>query len=101
MGFILGVFFEEMIKRDEFFIWVEEERNRQQTLWRNDFDNLNTVNDWATFITRYANYATTGERSFHDAMVKVAAIALAAVETYDRNGGLAPCHYEINEKFQG
>lgn len=90
-----------MIGKDEFFIRIEEERNRQQTLWNNEFDDENTVNDWAMFITRYANYATTGERSFHDAMIKVAAIALAAVETYGRNSGLAPRHYDQGEKFQG
>ena len=87
--------------KEQFFERVEEERKRQQTLWGNDFDDRNTVNDWTTFITRYANYATSSERSFHDAMVKVAAIALAAVETYGRNSGLALRHYDNGEKFQG
>lgn len=94
----MGVLFKEMT-REQFLLRIVTERNYQTDRWGDDFDDKNTVNDWANFISRYANYATTGERDFHDAMVKVAAIALAAVEAYNRNEGLAPRHYDKGDRF--
>ena len=81
---------------------IDHERERQQELWGNTFDDLNTVNDWIAYICRYAaeggyqgrekKYTAIRFRSF---LVRAAAICVAAVETIDRNGGkLNPRHYD-------
>ena len=80
--------------REEFISSVVEERDYQNAKWGSDFDDKNTVNDWVVYLCSYAGMASSGEREFEQAMVKVAAIALAAVETHERNGGLAPRHYD-------
>ena len=86
--------------RDEFLCHIREERDKQDQQWGHDFDDLNTVNDWVVYITRYAGMAATKERTFHQAMIKAAAICCAAVETYERRGGsLAPRHYDHGDTF--
>lgn len=87
--------------RNEFLDKITEEREYQDTKWGPDFDDLNTVNDWVVYIAKYAGYASSGDRDFHVAMVKVAAICCAAVETYERLGGLEPRHYDHTELFMG
>jgi hypothetical protein len=74
---------------------VEEifaERKRQIEIKRggdtNAFDRENTKNDWVSFITCYAGRADdrcsrTEGLDFRDEMVKVAALAVAAIEAYD------------------
>lgn len=80
---------------------VFTERSYQESRWGNEFDNLNTVSDWISFITCYASMCGTGSpppdgRDFRSCMVKVAALAVAAVETYDRRGGdMAPRHWDV------
>ena len=67
--------------------------------WTYDFDNANTANDWAAFINIYLGQAvkTTDNPNaaevFRRNMVKVATLAVAAVEAMDREGS-APRHYE-------
>lgn len=87
--------------RTEFLESVWKEREYQDEKWGSDFDDLNTPNDWVVYICRYAGMASTGERTFHEAMKKVAALACAAVETYQRNEGLAPRHYDQTDRFVG
>jgi hypothetical protein len=87
--------------REEFLESIVKEREYQEEKWGNEFDNFNTPNDWIVYICRYAGMASTGERSFHEAMTKVAALACAAVETYERNNGLEPRHYDKTEMFVG
>ena len=81
---------------------VDYERQRQQELWGNDFDDLNTTNDWVAYICRYAaeggyagrkgEYTVARFRSF---LVRAAALCCAAIETIDRNGGkLIHRHYD-------
>ena len=85
--------------KEEFLEKVSAERDYQDAKWGHEFDNLNTVNDWIVYLARYAGMASTGERGFHKAMIKTAAIACAAVETYERRGGLEPRHYDPGELF--
>lgn len=84
---------------------IDAERLRQQELWGNDFDDLNTANDWIAYICRYAaeggysgrekKYTVSRFRSF---LVRCAAICCAAIETIDRNGGkLIHRHYDKKE----
>ena len=74
---------------------------RQSQLWGMDFDQLNTPNDWATFITYYASRAAYDGRdrkctpqSFRDNMKKVAALAQSAMIMIDLMDRCAPRHYE-------
>jgi hypothetical protein len=72
---------------------VIAERERQKQLkfdgqQAGDFDKENTDADWISFIVRYASGAAPRLQSrkdldFRQAMVKVAAIAIAAIESRD------------------
>lgn len=81
---------------------VDAERERQQKIWGNDFDDLNTANDWVAYICRYIGEGAYNGREkkftvarFRDFLVRAAAICCAAVETIDRNGGkLIHRHYD-------
>ncbi len=83
--------------RREIFKQIEVERAYQQSRWGNEFDDLNTPNDWVTYITNYATQAAPLKRdveTFETKMLKVAALAVAAIETSKRNGGPALRHYD-------
>jgi len=52
---------------------------------------------WAAYLGIYTGKATAitaPPAEQRRQMLKVAAIAVAAVEAFDRNGGFAPRHYE-------
>lgn len=77
------------------------ERARQQKLWGNEFDDKNTANDWAAYISNYVNAgAYLGRQDkysperFREHLVKAATLCIAAIEAIDRNGNCAPRHYE-------
>lgn len=87
--------------RNEILAEVASERHRQQDqkLWSQDHDDMHSVNDWAALITRYTGRAleaaevaradANDERPLAGPMyrmrlIQVAAIALAAIESYDR-----------------
>jgi hypothetical protein len=68
--------------------------------WSYEFDDANTPNDWAAFINIYlgravqtSNVGATAEAEFRKNMLKVATLAVAAVEAVDR-GRTAPRHYD-------
>ena len=73
-------------------VWVERERQRSQ--WGDTHDDTHNANDWVAYITRYLGEATYSylwkdpgqflKADFRTAMVKIAAIAIAAVEFIDR-----------------
>lgn len=73
---------------------VKQEREHQIQKWGiTPDDTLNTPNDWISYIARYATTWFTGVfppypgqtvDSFRTSMIKVAAIAIAAVESIDR-----------------
>lgn len=76
---------------------IKAERDYQDRHWGPDFDDKNTLNDWVTYITQYCARASSFQTSPNGqrfAMVKVAALAVAACEAFDRNGSFAPRHYE-------
>ena len=88
--------------RDNIFEEINTERKYQDSRWGNTFDNKNTVNDWVTYIGIYAGHAAdmdnvndpVKQREF---MVKTAALAVAALEAFDRNNGFAARHYDPAE----
>ncbi|MCK5615822.1 hypothetical protein KAR91_78890 [Candidatus Pacearchaeota archaeon] len=80
---------------------IFSERNRQQQLWGNDFDDKNTANDWVAYIGNYVNLAAYSGREakytparFRENLIKAATLCIAAIEAVDRNGDCAPRHYE-------
>ncbi len=76
---------------------VMAERKYQDRLWGTDFDDLNDLDNWARYVMTYCARATdpraTPAKQRRD-MMKVAAIAVAACEAFDRNGHFPPRHYE-------
>lgn len=72
---------------------VIAERDRQKTLSfqgqdATTFDKANTQADWISFVNYYASSGSSRlsahqSRDFRDAMVKAAALAIAAIESYD------------------
>jgi len=83
--------------RADIFKMIDDERKYQESKWGQEFDLANTANDWVTYIVRYA--AAAAEPMVHDKkvfetkMVKVAALAVAALEAV-KQGGPAPRHYD-------
>lgn len=76
---------------------IKDERAYQDKKWGISFDDKNTKNDWVTYITMYASQgAKMGESDarFRTMMLKVAALAVAAIEAGDRNEGYPPRHYD-------
>ena len=76
---------------------IREERDYQDDRWGIEFDDQNTINDWLTYMMIYGGQAarmdsqpSTQRRN----LVKVAALAVAALESFDRNRRFAPRHYE-------
>lgn len=74
---------------------VVDERNRQHKIAlggnTDAFDESNTKNDWVSYICAYAGRASDKVRrnerdgcNFRENMVKVAALALAAIEAHDK-----------------
>lgn len=68
---------------------IQAERDRQKSLGSEDLDPTNTQADWMAYICYYATdshnklFKPSG-RSFRDCMVKVAALAVAAIESHDQ-----------------
>lgn len=76
---------------------IKTERNYQDNKWGTGFDDKNTVNDWMTYINIYGSRATSMGVQAEDqrkAMLKVASLAVAALEAFDRNGTFANRHYD-------
>ena len=73
------------------------EREYQDGQWGMDFDNKNTLNDWIVYIMSYAGEAArmdAAPEQQREHILKVATLAVAAVESFDRNRQFAPRHYE-------
>lgn len=66
---------------------VEDERQYQEALWGQASDDKNTETNWKVYIADYLHGHNRAEKyrgDFRKRMVKVAALALAAVEAFDR-----------------
>jgi hypothetical protein len=87
----MNVYFQKILEE------VKAEREYQNRLWGTDFDNLNDLDNWARYIMTYCARAVdtraTPANQRRD-MMKVAAIAVAACEAFDRNGHFPPRRYE-------
>jgi hypothetical protein len=69
---------------------IQAERAHQEQKWGNAFDDKNTPFNWAAYIGQYATRNLIGDpdlvspAKFRADMVKVAALAVAAIEAHDR-----------------
>jgi hypothetical protein len=84
--------------REKILKEIDTERKYQEKKWGNEFDNKNNANDWVAYTACYLGKALTfpwdGHR-YRTMMIKVAALAVAAIENYDRLGGnIAKRHYD-------
>lgn len=73
------------------------ERVYQDNKWGTEFDDQNTINDWGTYINIYLAKATNMAASAAEQrkqLVKVATLAVAAIQTFDRNGQFPGRHYD-------
>lgn len=88
---------EEYEDRDGIYAAIDAERDYQDERWGHEFDDKNTSNDWCSYVCRYATSAAGFDVptvQFRAQMVKVAALAVAAIEATDRTGRLPPRHYD-------
>lgn len=80
---------------EDIFAEISNERDFQQKIGysKSVDDSHNGVNDWATYIARYATawfpggfppYSDNVLRNFRKSMIKTAALAVAAIEWTDR-----------------
>lgn len=76
---------------------IRVERDYQDCRWDIDFDDENNLDNWVRYIITYcaraSNFQSPPSQQRRD-MLKVAAIAVAACESFDRNKGFPPRHYE-------
>jgi hypothetical protein len=69
---------------------IKERARQKKILNLDDFDKGNSQNDWVSYITAYAGRASQKvlknekqNENFRDNMIKVGALAVAAIEAYD------------------
>ena len=85
------------MERKDIFVKVNHEREYQEGKWGSEFDNKNTLNDWVNYICHYATKSSmehdelTAQRN---CLIKVAALAFAALEASYRNDGFPKRHYD-------
>jgi hypothetical protein len=63
---------------------LKTEREKQKTMW--DHDDSHTEETWSVIIMHelaHACFSPDGSESFRKQMIKVAAVAVAAIEAYD------------------
>ena len=85
------------MSRTSIFTEIEAERAYQDSKWGIEFDDKNTINDWVTYLNIYAAAATKigqSKAAQRAQLLKVATLAVATLETFDRNDGFAPRHYD-------
>ena len=72
---------------DNIFEEIRNERAYQDAKWggQEHDDGVETEDSWVHYITEYANSTGRAEgRAFRERMIKVAALAVAALESHDR-----------------
>ena len=66
---------------------VENERAHQEDRWGVVNDDRNTLHNWCTYIAGYTCMAENDAEFPRRRLIQVAALAVAAVESFDRNRG--------------
>lgn len=74
--------------RRNLFALIDAERDRQDAIWGGpEYDDTHNTLDWENFISDWAWKATDSidnPLKYRDGLVKVAALAVAAIESHDR-----------------
>lgn len=94
--------------RSAIFNAIDKEREYQETRWGNTADDTkNTPNDYAAYIAHhstrwftggFAPYSQSAVDTFRAQMIKVAAIAVAAIESLDRQRAASgKAFYEVRQ----
>lgn len=76
---------------------ILKEREYQNRKWGVSVDDKNTINDWTSFMVNYLGKAIAMANSKEEQrlyLIKVAALAVAALESFDRNNGFPNRHYD-------
>jgi|SRR5579859_644651 len=76
---------------------IEKELEYSREKWGTEFDSKNTLNDWVAYIVMYAGDAAkmkTPPSEAEQKLIKVAGLAISALENLRANGQFAPRHYE-------
>jgi hypothetical protein len=87
--------FDDDFTEEDIFVEISNERDFQQKIGysKEVDDSYNGLNDWVTYITRYATiwfpggfppYTDNVLQNFRKSMIKTAALAVAAIEWTDR-----------------
>lgn len=87
----------EVAFQDAILEEIVTERAYQDKRWGTASDDKNTVNDWVAITTVYMALATpigASKEQQRTGLLKAAAVLVAAVESFDRNGGFPPRHYD-------
>lgn len=73
-------------KRSGIWLQIMHEREKQDAEWGGpDHDDEHTPLDWTSYIEKHAGKALS--QHFRQQMIRVAALAVAAIESYDRKSG--------------
>ena len=74
-----------IVAQTKIFCEILDERNRQDEKWGGpEHDDTHTVAHWREFILDTLNRQYIGQLDYRECMVRVAALAVAAIESYDR-----------------
>lgn len=65
---------------------IKAERDYQDKKWGTAFDDTNTTEQWVFYIVGYLGNLYRNRQPFRVVMLKVAALAVASIEAYDRKG---------------
>lgn len=64
---------------------IEDERSKQDAKWGGpSHDDTHTVYEWGLFIHQQIQRYDKERSNFRSSMVRIAALAVAAIESYDR-----------------
>jgi len=79
------------------------ERKHQGALFNEEYDDKHTVNDWVALMVQQLGLVSNkaldkGKQREH--LVKTGALVIAAIESFDRNGGFAYGAYKPREPYQ-
>lgn len=88
------------MNRKDILAAIDQEREHQDKKYGVQFDDRNTVNDWGTYINHYVAKMTQFHVPKQDRisfLIKIAALATAALEAKFRNNGFPPRHYDKAE----
>ncbi len=90
------------MNRQQILEAINDERAYQDALRGPKFDDKNTANDWASYITSYVSEAVKFQKTdgqfnlerFQTKLLKAITIGVACLESVERNGGLPKRHYD-------